>query len=220
MSLLNLLFSYKGRIGRLVFWFGIIFPVAIAGTTFHLAKGYYVLNNVMIILGTATLIWIITAGLCKRLHDLNYSGWCQLLFFVPLITIYIFYLNYNMQPWVITLGFITYFIGLWILLWTAIISGIPEPNRFTHSPTSLSKSQNRWEPSFKNILKGKDNNKQKNKKNADDSFALFNQAHRITPTITANNKNVIQDDPENWVDDGQPEILRSTASIFTTKNTE
>jgi uncharacterized membrane protein YhaH (DUF805 family) len=224
MSLLILLFSYKGRIRRPAFWQGTILPAAIIIIVYYLTKDYYPFYNAITISGSAILTWIITAGLCKRLHDLNYSGWYQLLFFIPATAVYALSLKYTIQPWAIALGFTTYLIGLWILLWAAIISGSPEYNRYSERPNAQTKSDNKLLPNFTNIFNRKNNNinnlKQSNKleagKQAVERLALLDQVPLTTPTFTINSK----DDQDRSLDEKEPEILRSTESIFTAQDPE
>ncbi len=83
-------FSFKGRIRRLEFGISVIIYYIYYGILLNMA---YNLNNidftlVFMVLTIIPAIWFILAQTCKRLHDLDYSGWRYFLLFIPLYNIY------------------------------------------------------------------------------------------------------------------------------------
>jgi uncharacterized membrane protein YhaH (DUF805 family) len=97
---INLLFSFQGRINRAKFWLvhvGIVVVEAIVlslmGGTAAIISGDY--EQVMIVSGGVTgavwsivgvlAFWISLAAGVKRWHDRNKSGWWMLIILVPVI---------------------------------------------------------------------------------------------------------------------------------------
>ena len=128
MSTLELLFSFKGRIGRRLFWLGTVLPASIVSTPLFFltdTQSYFYILNYLIV------VWIGVAGFTKRLHDINQSGWVQLMFCIPAtITFSLSFLNYD-QHWVITSGYISFLVGLWISIKVALQPGVVGQNKFS-----------------------------------------------------------------------------------------
>jgi uncharacterized membrane protein YhaH (DUF805 family) len=72
IDLLNLLFSFKGRIKRSKFWLGIlIVDLAGIGSTVLSLEAY---DNAALLF-TIPVLWMLLALCTKRLHDVNMSAW-------------------------------------------------------------------------------------------------------------------------------------------------
>lgn len=82
MDLSDILFSFKGRIGRSVFW---IYNIII--TAFIILPITLIFGDESGIgtLAAFILLWPTMAVLAKRYHDRNKSAWWLLIIFVPLI---------------------------------------------------------------------------------------------------------------------------------------
>ena len=97
MSLYEILFSFKGRIGRATFW-AVIIPLAIVSVVLQVAlvlgsegvdtDDAIALAILAIMLG-GFILWIGLATYTKRWHDLDKSGWMNLTLFIPLVNIFI-----------------------------------------------------------------------------------------------------------------------------------
>lgn len=94
----NFLFSYKGRISRVHYWFTLLIistlstPLIIGVIASHIYKGFYFklesLNISIIVVLSIILFfisWVAIVTNIKRLHDLNKSGWHVLLQFIPIV---------------------------------------------------------------------------------------------------------------------------------------
>jgi uncharacterized membrane protein YhaH (DUF805 family) len=100
MYIFWLLFSFNGRIGRSTYFFGGSFS-GVVGTAFLMVAVVPLLDKAhpftlstlarvgaMGIVPLALMTWIGSALVVKRLHDLNRSGWLQLLFLsLPLLSL-------------------------------------------------------------------------------------------------------------------------------------
>lgn len=94
MNSIQQLFSYKGRINRLKYFYNIL---AIYLTTFFII--FILMQNFGATRDSASVIIVaainIFANLCnriKRAHDLNKSGYFVLLYFIPLANIYAWFM--------------------------------------------------------------------------------------------------------------------------------
>ncbi len=82
------IFSFEGRINRKKFW---LINSAIFVIGFFLVAGTYISGNIssvfnlLILLYAIPATWVFCAAFAKRLHDINSSGWWQLIFIIPLI---------------------------------------------------------------------------------------------------------------------------------------
>ena len=90
MDVVNLLFSFQGRIGRGQFWLAILifFIAALIVTVVDYAlQSFYVSLAVAVIAYGPALMCVIAAGI-KRLHDRNKRSWWLLVFYlVPLVAL-------------------------------------------------------------------------------------------------------------------------------------
>ena len=133
MSTLELLFSFKGRIGRRLFWLGTVLPASLIAAPLYFIAELPTHFYIFYILDYLIVAWIGIAGYTKRLHDINQSGWLQLMFFIPAtITFSLLSLNYD-QQWVIISGYITFLIGLWVSIKVAIQPGKSVQNKFAEN---------------------------------------------------------------------------------------
>jgi uncharacterized membrane protein YhaH (DUF805 family) len=89
-TLIEKLFGFQGRIGRIQYIWLILMPwsVALLVLGFILAvspsRDNIIFGLASFILGIA-LIWIFIAVMTKRLHDIDKSGWWQLIQVIPII---------------------------------------------------------------------------------------------------------------------------------------
>ena len=153
MSILELLFSFKGRIGRRLFWLGILIPVCIIAILLHFLPLTQDPMYIIYIFFYLIMAWIGTAGFTKRLHDCNQSGWLQLLFYIPATATYtLSTLNYN-QHWVMTSGYITFLIGLWVSIKLVIKRGTVGQNKYGKERNQYSIKDLLWIPNLKFLIK-------------------------------------------------------------------
>ncbi|WP_457561902.1 DUF805 domain-containing protein [Caminibacter pacificus] len=84
--MLELLFSFKGRINRLKY-----FAIMLGLFLVSLAPDFVCKNNpdssicMIFLLLVIPMIWVNFAIIVKRFHDLNRSGWWALLMLVPVV---------------------------------------------------------------------------------------------------------------------------------------
>jgi uncharacterized membrane protein YhaH (DUF805 family)/TPR repeat protein len=238
MSPLKLFFSFKGRIGRKLFWLGIITPTCIIAIALNFLQKTNIYNDIIHVLGYSLVAWIVAAGFSKRLHDLNQSSWLQLLFFVPVTTLYLLStMSYN-QPWIIASGYVTFLIGLWMSIKAGIIQGTFGKNNFDDNTPPHSISYFRWFVKLKSLYNRKINSEQrpdkanKNKQNSPVENSLPNNKQdkrsdileswlNKTETNSVQSKPLISDEKNKESErlDGpfetvEPEILRTTNSVF------
>lgn len=127
MSIMDLLFSFKGRIRRSQYWLaalvaGVVFGVlinVIIGFTFAANPGALEQGQfqpiVWIGMGLAyiPLIWISLALAIKRWHDRDKSGWWVLIGLIPIVG------------------------GIWTLIECGFLDGTQGPNKFGPSPKGI-----------------------------------------------------------------------------------
>lgn len=117
MSIGKIWFSFEGRINRSTWWMKYFLPILgisialtiidmILGTTFVIDPSTGASQGILSLIFGIVSIWIGFAAGAKRLHDLNKSGWWQLLWFVPII------------GWI------------WLLVLLGFLRGTVGPNRF------------------------------------------------------------------------------------------
>jgi len=190
------------------------------------------------------MAWIGTVGFTKRLHDCNQSGWLQLLFYIPATATYtLSTLNYN-QHWVITSGYITFLIGLWVSIKLVIKRGTVGQNKYGKERNQYSIKDLLWIPNLKFLIKRSINSDHKSTSvnarylNSLKNNLLTNSAPDKKSDVLSNWLRGAKHDPmlkgafkvdkqpeifEN--SDGtfsmaEPEILRATNSIFIIKQSE
>lgn len=132
-SLLNVLFSFNGRISRSTYWIWTVVPIIVfvilAGLILPLftynssttqtatevgepaeMTGEPILALILVLLVYVPLLWINLALQVKRWHDRDRSGWMVLISFVPIVSI-------------------------WALIECGFLRGTVGPNQFGQDPT-------------------------------------------------------------------------------------
>jgi uncharacterized membrane protein YhaH (DUF805 family) len=137
-SVLNVLFGYDGRIGRLPYWLGLMAAWAAPAFFASIAErvvagtgdiGRYV--ALMVIVGT--LLWIHSAVTVKRLHDHDKSAAWYLLYGIAppslfAAGIYFYSKGVFVLAWVL---FASSIAGLlWVLVELGFLRGTAGPNRY------------------------------------------------------------------------------------------
>ncbi len=215
MSPLKLFFSFKGRIGRKLFWLGTITPTCIIAATLNFLQKTNIYNDIIQVLGYSLIAWIVTAGFSKRLHDLNQSGWFQLLFFVPATTSYLLStMNYN-QPWVIATGYVAFLIGLWLSIKAGIIQGTFGKNKFGDNTPPYSISYFHWFIKLKSLFNRKINSEQR-----PDKAYKANQNSSVENSLPNNKKDKRSDVLDSWLNKAETDSLQSKPLIRDEKNNE
>lgn len=125
--MMNLLFSFQGRLNRAKFWLinigvvvveMIIFAVLFGGTATTMADPDQALaamsgiNAVIVVIVSVIAFWISLAVAVRRFHDRNKSGWWVLIVLVPVIG------------------------GLWYLIECGFLKGTTGPNNYGPDPLS------------------------------------------------------------------------------------
>ncbi|KQW40730.1 hypothetical protein ASC76_02250 [Rhizobacter sp. Root404] len=86
MSTPQILFSFRGRVPRKVFWlYGVLGPLLVSVMLEMLLGIVGVSERRAEALTTALLIWPFTAVSVKRWHDRDHSGWWVLVYLIPVI---------------------------------------------------------------------------------------------------------------------------------------
>jgi uncharacterized membrane protein YhaH (DUF805 family) len=86
MSTPQILFSFRGRVPRKVFWlYGVLGPLLVSVILEMLLGIVGVSERRAEALTTALLIWPFTAVSVKRWHDRDHSGWWVLVYLIPVI---------------------------------------------------------------------------------------------------------------------------------------
>lgn len=125
--MMNLLFSFQGRLNRAKFWLinigvvvveMIIFAVLFGGTATTMADPDQALaamsgiNAVIVVIVSVIAFWISLAVAVRRFHDRNKTGWWVLIVLVPVIG------------------------GLWYLIECGFLKGTTGPNTYGPDPLS------------------------------------------------------------------------------------
>lgn len=139
MSVLSVLFSYDGRIGRRIYWLG-SFGVGIAlGVLVPLIS--VVVGPWFALLALFPAVWCIGAINAKRLHDIGKSGWWQLLgVFSAVISIAGIYAMKDSATMVVGFGLALASLAmsiwsLWISIKTMFFAGEFGSNDYGDPPT-------------------------------------------------------------------------------------
>ena len=107
MSIPQILFSFRGRVPRKVFWlYGVLGPLLVSVMAEMLLGIVGVSERRAEMLTTLLLVWPCAAVSVKRWHDRDKSGWWALVYLIPLIGI------------------------LWTLIANGLLRGSVGPNRF------------------------------------------------------------------------------------------
>jgi uncharacterized membrane protein YhaH (DUF805 family)/TPR repeat protein len=244
MSTLELLFSFRGRIGRRLFWLGILIPVCIITIPLNFLTLTQNYSYIIFIFCYLIITWIGIAGFTKRLHDYDQSGWLQLFFYIPAAATYtLSTLNYN-QHWVITSGYISFLIGLWISIKLVIKRGTVGQNRYGKDRNQYSIKNPLWVINLNFLTKRSINNDQK-PTSVNTSYKKSSKNGLLTSSVPDKKSDVLG----NWLGnakhysiqeetpkvdekpkilgnlDGtlsmaEPEILRATNSVFSIEYSE
>lgn len=125
MTLMEKLFSFKGRIRRRDYWLlniasSIVFGVVILfSAMISESDGTTTLFGALLMIAASlAVIWIGFALLVKRWHDRDKSWFWVFIAFIPLIG------------------------GFWVLIECGILDGTQGPNRFGPSPKGLGGAEN------------------------------------------------------------------------------
>ena len=137
------MFGYRGRIGRVYFWLGMMATAAIAGFVTPIAAGIFQISgepgqfqSVTFIVGLT--VWMHSAVTVKRLHDRNRAGWWYALqgFAPPAMFLLAIYLTTVGVPEAASILFVLSFFGiLWFVIELGFIPGTRGANRFGPDPT-------------------------------------------------------------------------------------
>ena len=107
MSIPQILFSFRGRVPRKVFWlYGVLGPLLVSVMAEMLLGIVGVSERRAEMLTTLLLVWPCAAVSVKRWHDRDKSGWWALVYLIPLIGI------------------------VWTLIANGLLRGSVGPNRF------------------------------------------------------------------------------------------
>ena len=107
LSTPQILFSFRGRAPRKVFWlYGVLGPLLVSLMAEMLLGIVGVSERRAEVLTTLLLIWPCAAVSVKRWHDRDKSGWWALVYLIPLIGV------------------------LWTLIAIGLLRGTAGPNRF------------------------------------------------------------------------------------------
>jgi uncharacterized membrane protein YhaH (DUF805 family) len=86
MPMRHILFSFKGRVPRKVFWlYGVLGPLLVSMMGEMLLGIVGVSERNSELLPNLVLAWPCAAVAAKRWHDRDKSGWWTLVYFIPLI---------------------------------------------------------------------------------------------------------------------------------------
>ncbi len=112
MSTPQILFGFRGRVPRKVFWlYGVLGPLLVSVMLEMLLGIVGVPQGRAEALTTALLVWPCAAVSVKRWHDRDKSGWWVLVYLIPLIGL------------------------LWTLIANGMVRGTRGPNRFGDDAT-------------------------------------------------------------------------------------
>lgn len=153
MSLLQLFFGFKGRIGRLQFWMaGLVQFVAFVSLVWFTVVNVFMSGQLsqmtaaalFLLLGLVVLIWSGSAIYTKRLHDRNKGAIWLLAVYVPAMLPTVAFSMGDSAPISPTLASILSIIStLWILIELGCLRGTDGPNRFDTTPTGFDPDRSR-----------------------------------------------------------------------------
>lgn len=135
MNLLNLLFSFNGRLNRQGFWigFGINFLFLFVFANFFVNPTAFSLLSLVPLLVSA---YSLSAVIVKRLHDRNRSGKAALMALVPFVC-YGASLGTQGTMQLLLGAVMPAFIGTLLFLEWGVFAGSPEPNTYGKQGLSL-----------------------------------------------------------------------------------
>lgn len=153
MSLLQLFFGFKGRIGRLQFWMaGLVQFVALISLIWFTVVSVFKSGQLsemtgaalFLVLGMVVLIWSGSAIYTKRLHDRNKGAIWLLAIYVPAVLPTLTLFMGDSAPISPVLASILSIISsLWILIELGCLRGTDGPNRFDTTPSGFDPDRSR-----------------------------------------------------------------------------
>jgi uncharacterized membrane protein YhaH (DUF805 family) len=137
-SIANLLFGYDGRIGRLLYWLGLMaawaVPALLATIADHVVAGTGDIGRyVAFIIIVGTLLWMHSAVTVKRLHDHDKSAAWYFLYGLAPPSLFAAAINLYSDGLFI-LAWILFALSiaglLWVMVELGLVRGTPGPNRY------------------------------------------------------------------------------------------
>ena len=143
MSMMQLLFSFRGRLNRKRYWMTVIVTMAVIILLLLLALvmireqrfEFAALTVVILFILYIPLIWIGLAIGAKRLHDRNKSAWWLLVFYA-LPGILSTAGNQMDDPGFLILHVVSFAISLWAFVELGCLRGTSGPNQYGPDPLS------------------------------------------------------------------------------------
>ena len=141
MNLIDLLFSFQGRINRAKFWLAVliccIFGVAVVGTAITLTSSVTALNNVALLTAIPIVVSAIAVGV-KRLHDRNKDSWWLIVFYGGSLLSTVangFFPDADSLPTGIALlQYLSFAVFIWALVELGCLRGTISGNRYGGDP--------------------------------------------------------------------------------------
>jgi uncharacterized membrane protein YhaH (DUF805 family) len=141
--MMQLLFSFRGRLNRKRYWMTVIVTMAVIILLLLLALvmireqrfEFAALTVLILFILYIPLIWIGLAIGAKRLHDRNKSAWWLLVFYA-LPGILSTAGNYMNDLGFLTLHVVSFAISLWAFVELGCLRGTPGPNQYGPDPLS------------------------------------------------------------------------------------
>jgi uncharacterized membrane protein YhaH (DUF805 family) len=136
MDLVNLLYTYQGRINRAKWWLAVLVYVIAVLILWVLAMALGIGGAIVIYLAfyVAAAISGIMVGV-KRLHDRNKSGWWMLLFYgVPFLAGIVQAVVAQDSALGLLLGVVSVVIAIWVFVEFGCLRGSIGPNQYGPDP--------------------------------------------------------------------------------------
>jgi uncharacterized membrane protein YhaH (DUF805 family) len=134
----HLMFAYRGRIGRIYFWLGLMATSGIAGFIAAIVEGTFTgvgeigrFLSVAVIAGL--VVWMHSAVIVKRLHDRDHSGWWYLFYGIapPFVFFSAIQLHSVGQLEAASILYVLSAVALvWVVVELGLMPGTPGKNRF------------------------------------------------------------------------------------------
>jgi uncharacterized membrane protein YhaH (DUF805 family) len=135
VDLVNLLFSFQGRINRAKYWLAVaiyLFLAIVLGVIAGFTSSFAIAALLAIVVYIPMLISGIAVGI-KRLHDRNKSGWWLLLFYlVPAVLGWAGAAFGGMMN--VVLSSVSFALSFWALVELGILRGTVGPNQYGPAP--------------------------------------------------------------------------------------
>ena len=138
----EVMFGYRGRIGRIWFWLGLMTTTAIAGFIASIVAGTFdgvgEYGRFLSVVAIAGLVaWMSSAVTVKRLHDRNRSGWWYLLYGIVPPGAFLLAINAQSDGDLVAasilygLSIVAFF---WVVIELGLMRGTRGDNRFGSEP--------------------------------------------------------------------------------------